>query len=94
MNGILLKVEDRFQIKGRGIILAPFLPLTYKLPKSAIVTLKLPDLSVLKVEADFPIPFLCFSDPQLLSQYRGEYVCLLKNIDKEAVPVGTEVWLD
>lgn len=92
MNEFLLKVEDTFQIKNLGLVLAPTLPLSKELPKTAFVVLKKPDETILKAECAFTVPHFIFSDPE--KRVEPSYTCVLKEVDKEFVPIGTEVWLE
>jgi hypothetical protein len=94
MRKFLLKVEDTFYIQGRGLILAPTLPLSLKLPKQAILELKKPDATAIKVSANFTVPFLHFTDPEQIDKHQPSYICIVKSVDKESVPIGTEVWLE
>src|SRR5829696_5624771 len=89
MKTLLLKVEDTFNIGGRGLILAPTIPKETELPKLAVVSLIRPDGSILKTEADFEIPFLSFSRIEDLKKHEPAYNCILRNIDKEEIPNGT-----
>ena len=94
MKILLLKVEDTFHIGGQGLILAPTIPKETELPKSAVVSLVRPDGSILRAEANFEIPFLSFYRVEDLKKYKPAYNCILRKTDKEAVPTGTEVWLN
>lgn len=55
------------------------------------VMLKRPDGSTRTVEAAFNIPFV--DPPRLDGQPRTTgYVCVLKGIEKQEIPIGTEIW--
>ena len=86
----VLKVEDTFSIAKRGVLLSPWLPLNFfdgkKLPE--LVELRLPDGSRKEVGATFTIP--CQS-PQ---PKECTIVCILPNIEKASVPIGSEVWAE
>lgn len=94
MKNLLLTVEDTFHINGQDLILAPTIPEETELPKSAVVSLIRPDGSVLRTEAVFEIPFLSFSRIEDSKRHKPAYNCILRNVDKEEVPTGTEVWLN
>ena len=92
MNKRLLTVEEIFAITGRGVIIVPDIPLQMLAPPHPpTVLLKRPDHTIQTVAAIFDIPFF---DPPLGVQPRpAAYVCLLRGIDKTAVPIGTEIWV-
>ncbi|MDQ3798394.1 MAG: hypothetical protein M3384_02990 [Acidobacteriota bacterium] len=94
MKTLLFKVEDTFDINGRGLILSPAIPKETSLPKSSVVPLVRPDGSVFRVEAVLEIPFPSFSSVEDLKKNEPAYNCILQATDKEQVPIGTEVWLD
>ena len=94
MNEFLLKVKDTFQIKGLGLILDPTLPLSKKLPETVSVVLKRPDKTTVKTKAVFTVPFFHFTDPEQIAKHQPSYTCILKEVDKQSVPTGTEVWLE
>jgi hypothetical protein len=88
----LLTVEVTFVIRERGLILTPDIPVSeFGGPRVQTVMLKRPDGSMLTVEAEFNIPF---SHPLPLAgkPHNSGYVCMLKGIEKQEVPVGTEIW--
>jgi hypothetical protein len=89
----LIKVEDIFEIKGRGSILAPFVAEEYKLPKSALVALLRPDGTILETEAFFVVPFVKFSRLEDYLKRKPAYEILLKDLSKADVPIGTEIWI-
>lgn len=94
MKTLLLKVEDTFQIGGQGLILAPTIPKETELSKSAVVSLIRADGSILAPEAIFEIPFPAFSRVEDLKKSEPAYNCILRDMRKEEVPIGTEVWLN
>ena len=94
MKVFLLKVDDVFEIKSRGLILAPTIPTKANLPKSANVSLIRPDRSVIKTKAQFEVPFLIFSRIEDFIKHIPAYVCILTELEKKSVPIETEVWLD
>ena len=89
MEKLLLVVEDAFEVRGRGVIVVPDIPLDeLKQPTPTMVMLKRPDGTSSSVEAWIGVPFI---DPPLVVGKRG-YTCFLKGIDRLAVPIGTEVY--
>lgn len=93
MSRFLFKVEDAFEIKGRGLILAPEISGEIKLPKTSKVSLISPDGKTLETEAAFEIPFLHFTSVESRQKYQPAFVCILKDLTKESIQIGTEVWL-
>lgn len=95
MSKLLLTVEDTFQIKGLGLVVVPSVRPeliqggTLKSGYTAPVLLLRPRKQAEVVEATFywqhlnakhgPIPL--------------ELVCTFKTMQKDQVPIGTEVWL-
>lgn len=94
MRSFLFKVEDTFNITGRGLVLSPNIPRETVLPKSAMISLVRPNGIILETEALFAIPFLTFSNIKDLNNHIPAYACILQNTSKEEVPKGTEVWLN
>ena len=92
MKAFLIKVEDVFEINGRGLVLAPSVPIEKDLPKTAIVLLIRPNKSRLETQADFAIPFFRFRNIEDYSKPKS-YEILLKETAKAEVPIGTEIWL-
>lgn len=77
----LFKVEDLFEIKGRGLILVPGLGDKVKFAKIGNkIKLIRPD----KSEIEAIISGIAF---------QRNYDILVDNLKKEDVPIGTEVWL-
>ena len=93
MKSLLIKVEDVFEIRGRGLILTPFIPIENELPKSAAVLLIRPDGSELEAQADFEVPFYRFINVEDYAKRRPAYEIVLRGAAKAEVPVGTQVWL-
>jgi hypothetical protein len=92
MNKRLLTVEDVFAITGRGVIVVPDIPLQMLAPlHPPTVLLKRPDNTTQTVAATFDIPI--FDPPLGVQPRRAAYVCLLRGIDKTAVPIGSEIWV-
>ena len=94
MHKLLLRVENVYEMKGRGVVVTPVLPRDGLMPPpqrpfDASVMLKRPDGTEVSAEASFLLPFFDPQDPTL----QPEYVCLLKQVSRSETPVGTEVWL-
>jgi hypothetical protein len=84
---LLLTVEDRFTVSGRGVGLGPWVDVTsFELLGRIVVELRKPDGSRATVEAFADIPR---TNP-LPTVYKA--CVLLVGLTKEDVPVGTEVW--
>jgi translation elongation factor EF-Tu-like GTPase len=94
MRNFLFKVEQTFNIKGRGLVLITNIPEKTDLPKSAMISLVRPNGSILETEAIFGISFFSFSKVEDRKSYIPAYECILQNIGREEVPKGTEVWLN
>jgi hypothetical protein len=82
---LLLSVEDRFLLAGRGLVLAPDLPLPYgKSNLVFTVIVERPDGTRLQAQAELR-----------LDHFRpGGYKLIvhLPRLDKTDVPVGSKVW--
>jgi hypothetical protein len=89
----LIKVEDVFELKGRGLILVPSISVENDLPKSAAVLMIQTDKSEMEAQADFEIPFIWHLNVEDYSKRQPAYVILLKGLTKAEVPLGTEIWL-
>ena len=89
MNKVLLsKIEDVFDITGRGIILAPGFPTAeYKFDKEYQAEIEAPDGSSKKCKAKFLVPFQS-PPPKVLS-----YFCHLSGIEKNEIPISSKLWL-
>lgn len=94
MRNFLFKVEETFNITGRGLVLIANIPEETVLPKPAMISLIRPNGSILETEALFGISFFSFSKIEDRKSYIPAYECTLSNISKEEVPIGTEVWLN
>lgn len=94
MKRFLFRVEETFDITGRGLVLTTNIPEKTALPKSAMISLVRPNGSILEAEALFGIPFISFSNVEDRKNYIPAYECMLQNISKEEIPIGTEVWLN
>ncbi|NJL21386.1 MAG: hypothetical protein HC895_12060 [Leptolyngbyaceae cyanobacterium SM1_3_5] len=93
----LLIVEQVFAVTGRGVIVVPEISADQApetLPNS--VTLKRPDGTTANTKAAFHIAHVqTRSVEHPLEIYKIlRYTCFLEDIDKAAVPVGTEIWIE
>ena len=87
--GLLLKVEERFQIRGRGVVLEPGLPVEFGAPQRLSVRLVRPDGTERTTQA--VVEYALASGPNLT---RREWCALvLPGLTKEDVPIGTEVFV-
>jgi len=91
MSGILFAVEDRFLVRGRGLILVPGLP-----PGSAD-RFRAGDPILLKRPDGSHLPWTIGALELLIEQpFRPpleRHVPILRlGLGKDEVPVGTEVW--
>jgi len=85
----LLTVDDTFLIEGRGVIVAPNIPVdSYSGARSRTVILRTPDGRERATRASFDIPRV---SPPPRAFY---YLCFLAGLTKDHVPIGTEVWID
>jgi hypothetical protein len=83
-------VEDTFQVTGRGLIVAPG-PLRSEMegaPEFA-VELHRPDGSRVPARASLTHTFSSPPPPPLIA---AQWTCTLFGVQKQDVPVGTEVW--
>lgn len=89
MNKILLtKIEDIFDVSGRGIILAPLFPVSeYKFDREYEVSVENPDGSSVDCKATFTVPFQS-PPPKVLG-----YHCQLSGISKSEITVGANLWI-
>jgi hypothetical protein len=87
----LLTVEDVFDIAGRGLIIVPG-PLadSYAGPREVTVRLLLPNGEAKSASMRLDPVFL--SPPAPPKERR--LACVLTNMAKAEVPIGTEVWVD
>ena len=86
MSRLLFTVTDTFVIRGRGLVLFPGIAPTEneRFRLGDPLQLKRPDGSIIQAEIagfEYPTP-----NP------RREIAIMLKGINKDDVPVGTEVW--
>lgn len=93
MKRFLFKVEETFNITGRGLVLITNIPTETALPKAAIISLVRLNGSILETEAIFGISFFSFNSVEDRKNHISGYDCTLQNISKEEIPAGTEVWL-
>ena len=87
---LLLKVEDVFDISGRGCVIAPVVPsgADFKIRAKDQIQLRTPDGRVL----DTHIASIELLKPQDGSACRMA-IMLPRDLVKQDVPIGTEVWL-
>lgn len=85
---LLCSVEDTFLITGRGLIIAPVFPVSdYRFHSEQRVRIVRPDGEEFDCRAYFQIPFQ--SPPaKVLS-----FICVLLDMAKDHVPIGSQVWL-
>jgi hypothetical protein len=81
----LITVEDTFQIAGRGLIPAPgILPLDQEVIKIGDpLQLRRPDGVVFLTK---------IAGIEMIGVSRKDICILLKGLDKDQVPIGTEIW--
>lgn len=84
----LMTVEDSFQIAGRGLVVVPA-PLVqeYAGPTKVPVKLLRPDGSELETELHISHVFQTPPPKEL------RWGCVLPKLQKQDVPIGTEIWL-
>jgi len=92
----LITVEDTFQITGRGLVIIPGPPFntfgTNGRSHSCSVVIKRPDGSPLVAQAHFYTAFFEPMEARLRYLERGNYECLLPDLAKSDVPVGSEIF--
>lgn len=82
---LLLSVEDRFLLAGRGLILAPDLPLPYGESKPVFtVIVERPGGTRLQAQAELRLDHFRPGGYKLIVHLPG--------LDKTDVPVGSKVW--
>ncbi|MEZ4258906.1 MAG: hypothetical protein R3B36_07545 [Polyangiaceae bacterium] len=86
LTRLLLTVEDTFDIRGRGLVLAPFLPLDDACPRPFSLELHRPDGTIRWASARAQVAFI---DPP---PKEPKVHLLLLDAQKSDVPVGTKVW--
>lgn len=90
MSTLLLTVTDTFLIKGRGLIVVPGPPSdTFSHPTDLVVELRRPDGLVTETRARLMIEFVSPPPPP----GPRPLVCLLPDVTKADVPIGTQVWV-
>lgn len=82
----VLTVDDVFDIKGRGLVLAPPIDASEARPGRVEMVLRLPDGTETRANALVQIPFTV-PTPNVL-----QASVLLLELPRSAVPIGTEVW--
>ncbi len=89
MDKLLLEIEDKFYLKGRGLVLVPSIsPEVYEPKQNATtinIRLELPDGSTKPGQAI--LYFECLY-PQGIKT-----MCYIQNLDKNELPKRTKVWL-
>lgn len=91
MPRLLFTVTDRFLIRGRGVVVFPGIATTDTAP------IKIGDPILLKRPDGTTLPWTIggiemISGSPKLFEVRREMPILLTGLDKEDVPVGTEIW--
>ena len=85
----LLTVDATFLIERRGVVVTPKIPVDcYSGARSRPVLLRTPDGLERTVRASLDIPRVSPPHPALY------YLCLLADLTKDDVPIGTEIWID
>lgn len=83
----LLTIEDTFLIAGRGLIVVPGVPIKqFAKPIDLEVELRKPDGSI--SQAVLSLQYTFQTPPPKVRRY----ACIFRNLDKNDVPLGTEVW--
>jgi hypothetical protein len=81
-------VIETFQIEGRGLIIAPFFGVDkYEFDRNEKVRISRPDGTATETTAEFEVP-LVSPMPKV-----HQAVCVLRNLTKDDVPIGSEVTL-
>ena len=86
----LLVVEDTFQVRGRGLILAPDVELSGG-ARTLAVELRRSDGTVVWTEAQALVPMI---GTRITTTPLPRGHVLIVQLEKSEVPVGTEVWTD
>lgn len=89
---LLLRVGDRFELRGRGLVLTPGLPPGSATAGRLRVRLRRPDGA--EREALASIELNHFNAPSLPVEQRWQAMICLHDATSEEVPIGTEVWRD
>src|SRR5579863_4142179 len=82
----LLTVEDTFFIEGRGVMVLPMIT-NYSGPTSFSVVLRKPNGEEPEARANLDIPTLN------LPREPYPFVCSFAGMNKQEIPIGTEVWI-
>ena len=84
----LLTVEAAFAVEGRGTILAPEIELGPRASYALTVELRRPDGTRESCAAKASVPMV---NPPVLDRVPAHV--LIVEVQKERIPIGTEVWL-
>lgn len=89
MSEILLsKIEEVFDVTGRGIILVPGFPVSkYKFDREYDALIKDASGATKECKAKFTVPFQSPPPKEVC------YHCHLSGIKKAEIPIGSELWL-
>ena len=88
MDVFLIKVEETFDITGRGLIISPFFPVSeYKFDSNEKVRVETPNGEELLCDSHFQIPFQT-PPPKVMS-----FCCALLNVSKEQIPEGSKIFI-
>ena len=86
----LFKVEDVFQIEGRGCVLIPGIPHSFSKERSVkrgeAIEMRRPDGSTFR-STTWQIEMIS------TRQQRDHTVIMIPDVPKADIPIGTEVWL-
>lgn len=86
---LLLTVQDTFMIARRGLLVVPEPPVdSVRGPGEFLVELRTPHGS--RVSACLTLSYKFVSPPEPVKRW----ACTFRDLDKGAVPVGTEIWCD
>lgn len=81
-------VEDTFDIKGRGLVIAPIFPVsTHHFEREMQVLVIRSDEKTILCHARFEVPFLSPPPKQIF------YCCTLLGVTKENVPINSQLWI-
>ena len=86
---LILTVEDVFDIAGRGLVITPKIPddLGFAVRPNDPIQLRTPDGRILDTY------IACFSSGRPSGGRRFYDIVLPRDLQKQDVPIGTEVWL-
>lgn len=91
-NFQLLVVEDTFTISGRGIIIAPEVPIHHlpdRSPQQIIVEVRVAGAAMKRFEAEATVPFVDPPDPCR----EIAFTLLVRGATREDIPIDSELWL-